>query len=96
LEQVSFDDEGNFLPECTLRLDDYLTALEQFFLVHKAYPIRGARKRSLLQKLAEERNVPDFIYPLIATLAIRSIKKARLSDLSKYPYVDFVLQGTLK
>ena len=96
LEQVSFADEGNLLPECTLRLDDYLTTLEQFFLVNKAFPIRGARKRTFLQKLAEKRNLPDFLYPQIATLAIRNMKKARLSDLSKYPYVDYVLQGTLK
>jgi ubiquinone/menaquinone biosynthesis C-methylase UbiE len=96
LEQVSFADEGNLLPECSLRLDDYLTALEQFFLINKAYPIRGARKRSFLQKFAEKRNVPDFLYPLIATLTIRSMKKTRLSDLNKYPYVDYVLQGMLQ
>ena len=96
LEQVSFADKGNLLPECTLRLDDYLGTLEQFFLISKAYPIRGVRKRTFLQKLAEKRNVPDFVYPLIATLGIRSMKKARSSDLSKFPYVDYVLQGTLQ
>ena len=96
LEQVSFADEDNLLPECTLRLEDYLTVLEQFFLVNKAFPIRGARKRIFLQKLVEKRNLPSFFMPLIATLAIRGMKKANLSDLSKYPYVDFVLQGTLK
>ena len=96
LEQVSFADEGNFRPECTLRLDDYLTVLEQFFLVNRAYPVRGARKRPFLQKMVEKKYLPSFFMPLIATLAIRGMKKASLSDLSKYPYVDFVLQGTLK
>jgi hypothetical protein len=96
LEQVSFADETSILPECTLRLDDYLTTLENFFLVEKAYPIRGARKRSFLQKLAEKRRIPDFFYSLISSFAIRGMKKAGPADLSKYPYVDYVLYGTLK
>jgi hypothetical protein len=41
-------------------MNDYLNALENFFLFEKAYPIRGARKRSFMQKLAEERKFPDF------------------------------------
>ena len=96
LEQVSFADESIILPECTLKLDDYLTTLEYFFLVKKSYPVRGARKRSFLQKLVEKRRIPDFCYPLICSYAISRIQKARPSDLGKYPYVDYVLYGTLK
>ncbi len=96
LEQVSFADERNLLPECTLRLDDYLTTLENFFLIEKAYPVQGGRKRSFLQKLVQKRRVPVFCYPLICSFVISRMQKARPSDLAKYPYVDYVLYGTLK
>jgi len=84
------------LPECSLQLNDYLTALENFFLVEKAYPIRGARKRSFMQKLAEERKFPEIFYPLFPSFAIWRMKKAGPADRGKYPYVDYILYGTLK
>jgi SAM-dependent methyltransferase len=96
LEQVSFADESKLLPECTLRLDDYLGVMENYFLIQRSYPIRGARKRSFVQKLAIKRKFPEVFYPLFAYLDSRRIKKLDLSELSKYPYVDYVFYGIIK
>jgi len=96
LEQASFADENNLLPECTLRLDNYLNVLEKYFLIRKSYPIRGARKRSFIQKLANKGRVPELFFPLFTYFESKCIRRSSLSELSKYPYVDYVFHGILK
>lgn len=96
LEQVSFADESKLLPECTLRLDDYLGVMEDCFSVQRSYPIRGARRRSFAQKLAVKRKFPEFFYPLFAYWDSRRTKKLDISGLSKYPYVDYVFYGVVR
>ena len=96
LEQVSFADESKLLPECTLRLEDYLGVMEDYFSVQRAYPIRGARKRSFAQKLAVKRKFPEFFYPFFAYWESRRTKKLDISGLSKYPYVDYVFYGVVR
>jgi ubiquinone/menaquinone biosynthesis C-methylase UbiE len=96
VEQVSFADEGRLLPECRLRLSDYLKVMEKYFQITRAYPIRGARKRSFLQKLVVKRRLPECLYPLCTYLDSRRIQKLDPSRLSAYPYVDYVFYGVLK
>jgi len=52
LEQVSFAPEEHMRPECTLRIKDYLGEMEKYFYIKNAYPVRGAGRRSFLQRLA--------------------------------------------
>lgn len=96
LEQASFADENNLLPECTLRLDNYLDVLGKYFSIRKSYPIRGARKRSFIQKLVHKGRVPEVFLPLFTYCESKFIRWSSRSALSKYPYVDYVFYGTLK
>jgi len=96
LEQVSFADESKLLPECTLRLNDYLEIMENCFLIQRSYPIRGARKRSFVQKLAVKRKLPEMFYPFLTYLDTRHIRKLDVLGLSRYPYVDYVFYGTVR
>ncbi len=96
LEQVSFADERLLLPECTLRLDDYLRIMEEYFTVEKAYPVRGARKRSFLEKLIVKRRLPDIFYPLCTYLDSMRMKHLEEARLRRYPYVDYVFYGMRK
>lgn len=96
LEQVSFADESKLLPECTLRLGDYLRGMENYFLIQRSYPIRGARKRSFPQKLVVKRKLPEIFYPFFAYWDSRRIKTLDVSGLSKYPYVDYVFYGIVR
>ena len=89
LEQVSFADAGQLLPECSLRIKDYLGEMEKYFHIKHAHPVRGARKRSFFEKLAIKYRLPEALFPLLTWMDINRTKKLTPAQLAQYPYVDY-------